>query len=219
VLLALVFVALIGSGCRTPRTVISQTVDAVGERTIGGRKVREYRARDFRKMDTTDPLLRAEYLPVRIYTTLDASDSIESVMVAGWQEYLWRFSERLSDVDKQYYRPVPMTFVRAGDTATIRWGYPSIEGRDRELRDVVRRRNSYWSIDYYPGLAIASESADELWVGQLRSYPENGGYQPLERFSRNAIYERSLPDSANVVRTLLEILQQRINEAGATNEQ
>lgn len=199
--------------CRTPRTIVVQTVDIAGDRMIAGRKVREYHARDFLTLDSTEPILRFEYVPVRIYALLDTRDSIESLVVAGWQEYLWRFSQRLPSIDKQYYLPVPLGVTSSGDSAMIRWGYPSIEGRDNELRDVERRKNSYWSIDIFG----SGESFEEAWVGQLSSFPENGGYDPRRRFARGQIYSRSIGDSASVNRRLLDILLKRIEESRADN--
>jgi hypothetical protein len=200
-------------GCRTPRTIVHQTVDIKGERMVAGRRVREYHARDFRSLDTNEAIIQNEYLPVRIYALLDERDSIESFAVAGWQEYVWRFAERLSPVDKQYYRPVPLAVVRGGDTATISWGYPSIEGRDRDLRDVVRRRNSYWSIDLF----TAPEIGREAWTGAIHSYPQFGEYRMTGRFERGGVYERSLSDTASVYRELLEILKTEIEKSGASN--
>ena len=139
-------VAHVVSGCRIPRIPVRQTVVYTGEFSVDGERVRHYRTRNFVEMDTSQTIRKLEYLPIEIFTVLDSRDSVKLYVVGTWQEYLWRFSERLPEVDRQYYAPSPMTMQFGGDTAVITWGYPCIEGRDRDLRNVVKRRNNYWSI-------------------------------------------------------------------------
>jgi hypothetical protein len=195
-------------GCRIPRIPIKQTLDYRGEFSVDGERVRLFRARDYAKLDTSNPILKYEYLPVDIYAVLDKNDSVKFYMVSTWQEYLWRFSERLSSVDKQYYSPAPLYLKSAGDTAVLTWGYPNIEGRDRDLRYVTRRRNDYWSVDYFrPG-----NSPDERYAGVIQSFPQYTSYTPFSRFTPGGPYQRAMEDSGFINRILRKELYRALGK-------
>jgi hypothetical protein len=210
-LFLLALLSLFVPGCRLPRVAVKQTVDYAGEFTVGAQKVRSYRARDFLRLDTNARILRFEYLPVTIYALLDERDSVKLYLVSAWQEYLWRFSEHLRPVDKQYYTPVPLAMNAAADTAVITWGYPNIEERDRDLKYVVPRRNTYWSIELFkPG-----EIGEERYASMIHSYPQNDPYNPLRKVARGGPYERELADSAAVNQQMLVELKRIVANDGA----
>jgi hypothetical protein len=201
-------------GCRIPRIPVKQTVDYAGEFNIGGQRVQHFRARDYMTLDTSQPIVKLEYLPIDIFAALDDRDSVRFYLISTWQEYIWRFSERLAPVDRQYYAPSPLYLQHGGDTAVITWGYPNIADRDRDLRDVVKRRNDYWSIDYVtPGKA-----PDERWVGVLQSFPQFSKYTPFNRFTPGGPYQRAMEDSAEVFRVLRSELFKALgkNESDST---
>jgi hypothetical protein len=201
-------VTIVVSGCRIPRIPVKQTVDYKGEFSVDGTRIRHYRTRNFVEMDSTQQIRKLEYLPIEIFTVLDNRDSVKLYVVGTWQEYLWRFSERLDQVDRQYYVPSPLTMQFGGDTAVIVWGYPSIEGRDRDLRDVVKRRNNYWSID----LIKPNSTPDEVWNGVLQSFPQQkeDKYSPYTRFIPGGMYDKSM--AADTTR-MLRLMHKELNKA------
>jgi hypothetical protein len=198
------------AGCALPRTSIKQTFERRGILEAGGRRVQTYRARDFRTLDSSAKILRVEYLPVMMYAVLDERDSVDLLVVAAWQELLWRFSEKLSPTDKSYYTPIPLHIARGGDTAVVTWGYPSLDTRDDDLRSITPYRNSYWSVDLYDGAL-----REELFRGDLQSHPQYAPYDVLKRFAPGGTYERALADTVASFRALDTYLRTMFARDGA----
>ncbi len=190
-----ILAALAVGACRIPRIAVRQTLPIVDTMSVGGQVVKHYRARDYAARDSTDRILRLEYLPVDLFAVVDARDSVTSLFCTAWQTYLWRFSERLEPVDKQYYVPVFLSATAGDDSLNIVWGYPQLDDRDEDLKYVVRRRNEYWSVERM----IQGAEPDELWAGPVKSYPQYNAYSPLGRFS-GGTYARAMVDSSGVAR-------------------
>jgi hypothetical protein len=189
---SLLLLLLVVSACSLPRVSVKQTFDRRESFASGDARVVVYQARDPRTLDTANRLLRMEFLPVTMYVVLDGRDSVREIVVAAWQELLWRFSERLSPTDKEYYAPVPLVVNRSSDTAVVTWGYPTIDSRDDDLRYITPYRNSYWSIDIFRPGPVRTEH----FQGDIRSVPQHGAYDPLKRFAAGGTYARAFADSA-----------------------
>ena len=199
----LTFTILLGAlgafavGCALPRVPIKQTFERRGTIETGTTRIHAYRARDFRALDSSARILRMEYLPVMMYAVLDERDSVDYLVVAAWQELLWRFSEKLTPTDKDYFAPIPLHIARSGDSAVVTWAYPSLDTRDDDLRSITPYRNSYWSVDLFDGAARS-----EVFRGDLQSHPQFSPYDPLRRFAAGGTYERALADSLPSMRTI-----------------
>lgn len=201
--LALLALIIAATGCGLPRVPIKQTFEHRETLRSAGMRIHAYESRDFRALDSAARILRMEYLPVSMFAVVDERDSVEYLVVAAWQELLWRFSEKLSPTDKQYYAPVPLHIARAADSAVVTWGYPSLDTRDDDLRSITPYRNSYWSVDIFrPGGA-----REEVFRGDLRSHPQHSPYDPLKRFVPGGTYERAFADSLPPYRALREYLE------------
>src|SRR5688572_8674800 len=192
-------------GCGVPRIPIKQTFDHAATIESAGSRVHVYQARDPRALDSTARILRMEYQPVTIYAVADARDSIEQLVVVSWQQLLWRFSERLSATDKAYFAPIPMSFARSADTAVMTWAYPSLDTRDDDLKRITPYRNSYWTVDTY---TMTSEF-DEVFRGDIRSFPQFDPYNPLKRFEPGGAYDRAHADTLAVYTALRRYLETR----------
>jgi hypothetical protein len=208
-LLTLLLSAL--AACSLPRMPIKQTFDRRATFTRGGTRVVAYEARDPRTLDSSARILRMEYQPVTMYAVLDERDSVRELVVAAWQELLWRFSERLSPTDKEYYAPVPLAISRTADTAVVTWGYPTVDSRDDDLRYITPYRNSYWSVDIFrPGPVRV-----EQFQGDIRSFPQHERYDPLRRFAPGGTYARAFADTMTAYRALRRYIETSLADNGA----
>jgi hypothetical protein len=209
--LAVFAIGLLFGGCSLPRVPVRQTFDRTATMTAGATRIYRYDARDPRTLDSSARILRMEYLPVSLFTVVDDRDSIASFLVVAWQELLWRFSERLSATDKEYYAPLPLGFVRSADSLVVTWGYPSLDTRDDDLRSITPYRNSYWSVDFYR----TGATRDEVFQGDIRSYPQYERYDPLARFVPGGTYARAFGDSTPPYRALRSYVSTTIATNGA----
>jgi hypothetical protein len=189
-------IAAVSAGCRVPRVAVRQTMPMVDTMHVAGHVVKHYRPHDYLTLDSTERILRYEYLPIDLFAVTDASDSVTTLFCSAWQVYLWRFSEHLDPTDKQYYVPSPISIGRAEDSLTVTWGYPQIDDRDEDLKDIVKRRNEYWSVER---MAPGVESV-ELWYGPIRSFPQYTTFDQLSRFAPGGSFVRAMADSANALR-------------------
>ena len=209
--LLLVAVALV-CGCGLPRAPIKQTLDRRTTLETNGRRIHVYQARDPRTLDSSSRMLRAEYQPVHVYAVVDDRDSVEQTIVAAWMELLWRFSERLSPTDKDYFAPLPLAMLRSGDSMIVTWGYPDVDTRDDDLKYVTPYRNSYWSVDVF----TSAQSRTEIFRGDIRSYPQYEPYDPLKRFARGGAFDRAFGDTANVYAALRRYLETPVADRDTT---
>ncbi len=184
------------AGCALSRIPVRQTFDRIAVSHGSGDRIVTLRARPLQSVDSTDPLLKREYLPVFVQAVVDATDSVRLVAVAGWQEYLSRYSERLRPVDKQYVLPIPTQFDWREDTVRITWEYPEVDSPDDDIDYAEKRRNSYWSIDVFQ---LNGQPGREHYAGELHSYPQYKWYDPLARLRSGGSYEQALPDSVAVI--------------------
>lgn len=196
---------LLMSGCGLPRIPIKQSFHRTASFLRGQSTVHIYQARDPRSLDTSTRILKMEYVPVTMYVVADKRDSVEYMVVAAWQQLLWRFSERLSTTDKNYYAPVATAFARSTDSAVVTWAYPSLDTRDEDLRDITPYRNSYWTVDVF---RIAS-GFDEVFKGDIRSYPQYGPYDPMKRFASGGPYDRAFGDTMLPYAALRQFVESR----------
>lgn len=190
-IVALSSLLVIASGCRVPHVAVRETLPMVDTLHVAGRTVRHYRMRDYTTLDSSDRILRYEYLPVDLFAVVDERDSVTTLFCSGWQTYILRFSKRLDPTDKQYYIPSPMSIGPARDSLQILWGYPQIDERDADLKYADQRRNEYWSIDR---MAVGQESM-EVWAGPVKSFPQNRTYIPMARFAPDGSYARAMNDA------------------------
>ncbi|MBC8144267.1 MAG: hypothetical protein H7X80_01710 [bacterium] len=152
-----------------------------------------------------------EYLPLTMYAVVDSRDSIDYLIVAAWQQMLWRFSERLDHSDKSYFAPVAMAFARAADTAVMTWAYPNLDTRDDDLRNITPYRNSYWTVD----VLRMSSGFDEVFRGDIRSFPQFDAYDPLKRFVAGGQFDRAHADTVPVYTALRKHLETSSASASA----
>lgn len=179
------------TSCRIPRIPIKQSAKFIEEFKINDCLIKKYTVAKYTKTDSLNKILKYEYLPKDIYIVSTKNDSSKYILVCAWQEYLWRLSEKLSNVDKPYYSPILNLFNTSLDSINIVWMYPNLDDRDKDLRNSNKKRNNYWSIDLF----TSGKPIIEKYNTTQTSYPVENMYNPLDRFTESGTYIRSMIDT------------------------
>jgi len=202
------------SGCKIPRVAIKQPAALVNTFSKNNHKIKQYSVGKY-KPDTLNKLLKYEYLAKDIFIIESPKDTNKTILVCAWQEYLWRISAKLDEVEKPYYTPIIAGFSQKEDSITITWNYPNLDERDKDLKYAAKRRNNYWSVDLFN----VGKQIKEVYSTTQLSYPIEDKYNPQNKFIADGTYLFSLRDTTLVQQEALKFIDIFTKEQASANTQ